>query len=227
MTQLIKQNISNIDIVYNNLYVAFTKRDRKAIEFYCESCERLGIPQFHEQANIEMARIYASIGIRTIQQKSTIETLPFDVLRVYAQACMNVLFNIKYDIFKSQCQYAFFTLARPTTFKSNDILYTRQDNKLTVGNFLKVIKYAISIIDIINPDNKANSYANASLLALQEIDNLLNNKSGAEITRHTLHVATDFIASNVKNSLNDSSSKRAVAITALWVNLTIDFLIKD
>ena len=69
--------------------------------------------------------------------------------------------------------------------------------------------------------------ASASVLALQTIDNILNNKSGAELTKHTLHIATDFLASNVKESLNDTNAKRSVAVSALMVNLAIDFLVKD
>lgn len=218
---------NNIQIAYDSLYAAFMRRERKAIEFYCQNCEELGIPQFREKANMETERMYSSLGIRTIRKPSTLEQLPFDVLLVYAQACMNVLFNEKMQNIMYSYQYAYQTLAYPRQFKDNDVLYSQNNSHLTVGNFLKVIKYALSIAEILNPDDKRISYASASVLALQTIDNILNNKSEVELTKHTLHIATDFLASSVKESLNDTNAKRSVAVSALMVNLAIDFLVKS
>ena len=88
-------------------------------------------------------------------------------------------------------------------------------------------QYALSIAEIISPDDKRFANASASVLALQTIDTIFNNKSGVELTKHTPHIATDFLASNVKESLNDTNAKRSVAVSALMVNLAIDFLVKD
>lgn|GEM_PF-663382 len=221
----------NMQIAYDSLYTSFMKRDRKAIEYYCRNCENLGIGQFHEKANMEMERIYSLMGIKTIRKPSTLEQLPDDVLLVYAQACMNVLFNEKMryisDDFHHTYENAYHTLVQPKQYHTNDVLYSQGNNMFTVGNFLKVIKYALSIAEIINPDDKRFANASASVLALQTIDNILSNKSGAELTKHTLHIATDFLASNVKESLNDTNAKRSVAVSALMVNLAIDFLAKD
>ena len=219
--------MSIYNVAYNNLYIAIMSGDRKAIESCCSNCKELGIPLFHEKANIEMEKIYAFMGIRTIPQETSLDKLPDDVLSVYAQACLNVLFNIKLDEIKYKAQYAYLILSRPVPFRQNDVLYTQQNKQLTVGDFLKVIKYAISIAEIIHPDDEAYSRASTSVLALQSIDNLLNNRSGAALTKHTLHIAADFMASNVKESLNDVTSKRNVTISALMVNLAIDFLIKE
>ena len=46
-------NTNSIKAAYDNLYSAFMRRDRKAIEYYCYNCEKLGIDQFHEKANKE------------------------------------------------------------------------------------------------------------------------------------------------------------------------------
>ena len=219
--------MSIYDTAYKNLQIAVMSGDRKAIETCCNDCRKLGIPSFHEKANSEMERIYHSVGIRTIRKESSLDELPYHVLSVYALSCMNVLLYTKLEDIRYKFQYAFQILSRPVPFHSNDILYTQQNKQLTVGDFLKVIKYAISIAEIVNPDDEVYSRASTSILALQTIDNLLNNRSGAALTKHTLHVAADFIASNVKESLNDVSSKRNVAISALMVNLAIDFLIKE
>ena len=83
------------------------------------------------------------------------------------------------------------------------------------------------IDDAVYPDNKVSSIANPIVWALQGIDDTLNNKSKTELTNHSLHIATDFLASSVKESLTDTNTKRNVAVSALMVNLAIDFLVKD
>ena len=219
----------NTDIIkaaYDNLYSAFMRRDRKAIEYNCYNCEKLGIDKFHEKANKEAERMYSSIG-RTISVLCSLEVVPDNVLMVYAQACMNVLFNEQLHSIMYNCQYAYQTFAQPKQYKDSDVLYSENNNQLTVGNFLKILKYAISIAEIIQPEDKTFSKASASILALQSLYHLLNNSSKTELTNHTLHVATDFLASNVKDSLTDINAKRNVAASALMVNMAIDFLIKD
>ena len=220
-------NFDFIKAAYDNLYSAFMRHDRKAIEYYCYNCEKLGIDQFHEKANKEAERMYSSIGVRTIPVLCSLEVMPDNVLMVYAQACMNVLFNEQLHNIMYNCQYAYQTLVRPKQYKDCDVLYSQNNNQLTVGDFLKVLKYAISIAEIIKPEDKRFSNASASILALQSLYHLFSNSSKTELTNHTLHVATDFFASNVKDTLTDEYSKRSVVVSALMVNLTIDFLVKD
>jgi len=125
------------------------------------------------------------------------------------------------------CQCAYQTFAEPKQYKDSDVLYSVNNNQLTVGTFLKILKYAISIAEIIKPEDKRVANAVASILALQSLYHQFCNSSETELTNHTLHVATDFLASNVKDSLTDVNEKRSVAVSALMVNLTIDFLVKD
>ena len=224
------QDNHNTDIIkaaYDNLYFAFMRHDRKAIEYYCYNCEKLGIDQFHEKANKEAERMYSSIGVRTIPVLCSLEVMPDNVLMVYAQACMNVLFNEQLHNIMYNCQYAYQTLVRPKQYKDCDVLYSQNNNQLTVGDFKKVLKYAISIAEIIKPEDKRFSNASASILALQSLYHLFSNSSKTELTNHTLHVATDFLASNVKDSLTDINAKRNVAVSALMANLAIDFLVRE
>ena len=217
-----------IDDAYNQLSNAFYyKRDRKAIEDSCKLCQSLGIPNFQELANAEMTKLYSYRRIKTYPIRTSIECLSSDVLRMYALACMNVLFRMNLESIRRDCQYAYQTLSQPVQFQSTDILYTHNEKRLTVGDFLKVIKYALALVDIVYPDNEVTPVANPTIWALQGIDDTLNNKSKTELTNHSLHIAADFIASNVKDFLNEKGAKRRVAISALMVNLAIDFLIKD
>ena len=165
------------------------------------------------------------MGTKTYQLESTLDQLPDDVLNYYAVACLNVLSEEKiHTLYHNQSAYQVLTQSAP--FRGNDVLYEQSDNLLTVENFLRVIKYALSIASIIDPSNKAYSYANASALALQGIDDALNNKSKTELTNHTLHIAADFLSTSVKESLDDTEAKREVAISALLLNIAIDFLIR-
>lgn len=191
-------NIGFVKTAYDNLYSAFMRHDRKAIEYYCYNCEKLGIDQFHEKANKEAVRMYSSIGVKTIPVLCSLEVMPDNVLMVYAQACMNVLFNEQLNSIMCNCQYAYQTLAQPNHYKDSDVLYSQNNNQLTIGNFLKVLKYAISIAEIMKPEGKRFSNASASILALQSLYHLFNNSSKTELTNHTLHIATDFLASKCK-----------------------------
>ena len=218
---------NNIQIAYDCLYAAYMRRDRKAIEHYCANCENLGIHNFHELANAEMTRLYALLGKRTFLIPSSIELLPPNVLGMYAVSCMNVLFNVKLKGIIHDCQFAYQRLSQPAQFHRTDVLYTQNEKRLTVGNLLKVVKYALALVDIVYPDNKVTSIANPTIWALQGIDDTLNNKSKTELTNHSLHIAADFLASSVKESLKYTNAKRSVAVSALIVNLAIDFLVKD
>lgn len=221
-------NNSIIDDAYNRLSNAYYyKRDRKAIEDSSKHCQSLGIPNFQELANAEMTKLYSYRRIKTYPVRTSIECLPPDVLGMYALACMDVLFNMKIEGIRRDCQYAYQTLSQPVQFQSTDVLYIQDKKRLTVGDFLKVVKYALALVDIVYPDNKVSSIANPIVWALQGIDDALNNKSETELTNHSLHIATDFLASSVKESLNDTNAKRSVAVSALMVNLAIDFLVKD
>lgn len=186
-----------------------------------------GYSQFQELANAEMTKLYSYRRIKTYPVRTSIECLPPDVLGMYAMACMDILFNMKIERIRRDCQYAYQTLSQPVQFQSTDVLYIQDKKRLTVGDFLKVVKYALAFVDIVYPDNKVSSIANPIVWALQGIDDTLNNKSRTELTNHSLHIAADFLASSVKESLNDTNAKRSVAVSALMVNLAIDFLVKD
>ena len=220
--------LSIIDDAYNRLSNAYYyKRDRKAIEDSCKHCQSLGIPNFQELANAEMTKLYSYLRIKTYPVRTPIECLPPDVLGMYALACMNVLFNMNLESIRRDCQNAYQRLLQSAQFQSTDVLYTHNEKRLTVGDFLKVIKYALALVDIVYPDNNVTPVANPTIWALQGIGDALNNKSKTELTNHSLHIAADFLASSVKESLNDTNAKRNVAISALLVNLAIDFLVKD
>ena len=217
-----------IDDAYTRLSNAYyIKRDRKSIEECCKYCQSLNIPSFQDMANAEMTKLYSYRGLKTYPVTTTIECLPPDVLGMYALACMSILFKLKLDVIGRDCRYAYQTLSQPIQFQSADVLYMNNENRLTGGDLLKAIKYAFAIVDIVYPENKVTSVAYPTIGALQSIDDALDNKSKSELRNHSLHIVADFLTSKVKESLKDTSAKREVAVSALMVNLAIDFLLKD
>ena len=222
-----RYQLQEIDIAYNNLSSAFMTRNRRAIEIYCNQCNYLDIPYFQEKVYRRMSELYSYARRTTIPVVPSLNCLPYNDLMLYAQACQDVLFNEQTNWIRQSCQYNYQTLTQPKLYQESDVLYSQSNSVLTVGNLLKVLKYGVSIADVIKPDNKGFSNATSAISTLQSLYYLFSNSSKTELTNHTLHVATDFLASNVKDSLTDINAKRNVAVSALMVNLAIDFLVRE
>ena len=101
-----------------------------------------------------------------------------------------------------------------------------QGHQLKVANLLAVSKYAVSVAEAINPSNEEYAKANAAITVFQSIDAILNNKPEDKPVNKMLHLATSFISSVVKSSIKDDEAKRGVTITAIMVDLVIDFFCK-
>ena len=113
------------------------------------------------------------------------------------------------------------------TFESDDVIHQdKQGQQLKVADLLAVSKYAISVAEAIDPDNEAFSKANAAITIFQGIDTILNNKPEDKPVNKMLHLATSFLSSVVKSSFKDSDTKRGITITAIMVDLAIDFFCK-
>ena len=66
----------------------------------------------------------------------------------------------------------------------------------------------------------------AGITVFQGIDAILNNKPEDKPINKMLHLATSFISSVVKSSIKDDEAKRGVTITAIMIDLAIDFFCK-
>ena len=119
------------------------------------------------------------------------------------------------------------TLLFSCYYVQNDIIHQdKQGQQLKVADLLAVSKYAISVAEAIYPDNEAFSKANAAISTFHGIDAILNNKPEDKPVNKILHLATSFLSSVVKSSLKDSDAKRGITITAIMVDLAIDFFCK-
>ena len=164
----------------------------------------------------------AAISIYTIQDKNAV--------LMNVQGCLNAIHEElgRRNIYSTQYTYAQSVLYRPThTFQQEEVLYQNaQGRQLKVADLLAVSKYAMSVAEAIEPSNEEYAKANAAIAVFQGIDALLNNKPEDKPVNKMLHLATSFISSVVKSSIKDDEAKRDVTITAIMVDLAIDFFCK-
>ena len=152
------------------------------------------------------------------------------LLRMNVQGCLKALqqeLNIR-NIYRTQYTYAQNVLYKPAqTFHKDDILYQNNNGQqLKVADFLAVTKYAISIAEAMDPNNKEYAKASAAISVLQGIDAILNNTPEDKPINKMLHLANSFISSVVKSSIKNDENKRDVTVTALMVDMVIDFFCK-
>ena len=152
------------------------------------------------------------------------------LLQMNIQGCLKALqYELgRRNIYSTQYTYAQSVLYRPThTFQQEEVLYQNaQGHRLKVADLLAVSKYAVSVAEAIDPSNEEYAKANAAITVFQGIDAILNNKPEDKPVNKMLHLATSFISSVVKSSIKDDEAKRGVTITAIMVDLAIDFFCK-
>lgn len=147
--------------------------------------------------------------------------------KLNVKGCMKGISKIlsEMQFYETNYIYAQNILYQPNyTFKQDGVLHqSPQGQKLTVADLLTVSKYAIGVAEAIDPDNEAFAKANAAITVFQGIEAILNNKPEDKPVNKMLHLATSFLSSVVKSSLKDNEAKRGVTITAIMVDLAIDF----
>ena len=220
--------VLRLEIAYSNLYSAYISGNKMDMISRYIDANGVGIPYFTNAVHSKTKQAMLSKGILP-------DVLPIDIreikdetlLRMNIQGCLNALqdeISLR-NIYKTRYTYAQNILYQPNrTFRQDEVLH--QDDhgqQLKVADLLAVSKYAVSIAEAIDPDNEAFSKANAAITTFQGIDAILNNKPEDRPVNKMLHLATSFLSSVVKASLKDNEAKRGVTITAIMVDLAIDF----
>ena len=151
-------------------------------------------------------------------------------VKLNVEGCLKAISETlsQYKFYDHNYAYAQSVLYRPThTFQQEEVLYQNaQGHQLKVADLLAVSKYAVSVAEAIDPSNEEYAKANAAITVFQGIDAILNNKPEDNPVNKMLHLATSFISSVVKSSMKDDEAKRGVTITAIIVDLAIDFFCK-
>ena len=224
--------VLRLEIAYSNLYRAYISGNRDEMVVKYLDAVNVNIPNFVNSVYINTQQTMLSNGIVPNMQPISIYAVKENeyLLRMNVQGCLKALqqeLNIR-NIYRTRYTYAQNVLYKPAqTFHKDDVLYQNNNGQqLKVADFLAVSKYAISIAESIEPSNKEYAEASAAITVLQGIDAILNNKPEDKPINKMLHLATSFISSVVKSSIKDDVSKRNVTVTALMVDMVIDFLCK-
>ena len=219
-----------LEIAYSNLYQAYISGNVDSMRYQYDLASQINIPFFANsiQSHTKLVMLSnnvlptATITIYAIQNKNEVF--------MNVQGCLNAIHEElgRRNIYTNQYTYAQSVLYRPAhAFQQEEVLYQNtQGSQLKVADLLAVSKYAVSIAEAINPSNEEYAKANAAITVFQSIDAILNNKPEDKPVNKMLHLATSFISSVVKSSIKDDEAKRGVTITAIMVDLVIDFFCK-
>ena len=223
--------VLRLEIAYSNLYRAYMSDNREDMIAKYVAVGNVNIPYFTDSIFLNTKHTMLANGVIPNTLPTSIYDIKDDaLLRMNVQGCLNALKEElgRRNIYSSQYTYAQSVLYRPThTFQQEEILYQNdQGRQLKVADLLAVSKYAVSIAEAIEPSNAEYAKANAAITVFQGIDAILNNEPVDKPVNKMLHLATSFISSVVKSSIKDDEAKRGVAITAIMVDLAIDFFCK-
>ena len=227
---LIANEVLRLEIVYSNLYRAYMRNDRGAMEEAYEIAYNVGVPYFKKNVHNATKTLFLESGAECIVEMPIRQLTPFQ-LELNVVGCLNALQQelAQRNLYRTNYTYAQSVLWQPNhRFKQEDVLYQTIDGyQLKVADFLSVSKYAISIAEAIEPSNEEYARASAAITTLQGIDAVLNNKPEDKPVNKMLHLVTSFLSSVVKAALKTDEAKRNVTVTTILLDLAIDFLCKN
>lgn len=114
----------------------------------------------------------------------------------------------------------------PRKLSNEDVIYSTQDKKLTVSDFLSVLDYAKKFSEAyLGADYEKYSEA---LLAIKTVDLALHHKKEDKPLNKTLHLLNNILTECAKRAHEEdenSDGKRIVSGISLIIDLAIDFLV--
>ena len=225
------QEYLRLEISYSNLYQAYLSGDIDSMKYQYDLASRINIPFFAQSIKSHTRQMMLSHNTFPTKTFPSIYVLEDEnEVLMNVQGCLNAIQEEldRRNIYTTEYTYAQNVLYRPThTFQQEEVLHQdTQGHQLKVADLLAVSKYAVSVAEAIDPSNEEYAKANAAITVFQGIDAILNNKPEDKPVNKMLHLATSFISSVVKSTIKDDEAKRGITITAIMVDLAIDFFCK-
>ena len=223
--------VLRLEIAYSNLYQAYVSGNREDMIAKYVAVGNVNIPYFTDSIYLNTKQTMLDNGVIPNVLPTSIYDIKDDaLLQMNIQGCLKALqYELgRRNIYSTQYTYAQSVLYRPThTFQQEEVLHhDAHGRQLKVADLLAVSKYAVSVAEAIDPNNEEYAKANAAITVFQGIDAILNNKPEDRPVNKMLHLATSFISSVVKSTIKDDEAKRGITITAIMVDLAIDFFCK-
>ncbi len=233
-------NTNNIDLEYEldvlrtaycNMQSAYVSGNRSWIEYELNNATNLQIHGIGIDIQFETRKIIRSNQPDAIITQVSPNQLPEDQLWYNVQGYLNAL-QKHGEIRLRELYMHNDSFAQRVIFQSNhkfcssDVLDSNQKGELKVEDLLTVLKYACSIAEAISPENEDYVRASATITVYQTIDAILNNRPAENKINGLLHLMVSFLSTKVKNSLNDPVAKQNVTLSAIVVDLAIDFFCK-
>lgn len=221
--------ILRLEIAYSNLSRAYAS-DRRDEMIGAVAAALISNPNYVITLKNGIDKVFTrQYGYKFLRNLNWCFISDVDV-KLNVEGCLKAISEIlsQYKFYDHNYTYAQSVLYRPThAFQQEEVLYQNTEGRqLKVADLLAVSKYAVSIAEAIDPSNEEYAKANAAITVFQGIDAILNNKPEDKPVNKMLHLATNFISSVVKSSIKDDEAKRGVTITAIMVDLAIDFFCK-
>lgn len=121
-------------------------------------------------------------------------------------------------------QFMGYTVHRVTEFRPNTILFSREDQTITVSMAQKAVEYMISVISKINPLIGRYSIAVKVLRAIQA---RLANGQSREPSKKDFQVACDVLNEILKENAVTEEQKDRIDAAAFQCKLLIEWSMRD
>lgn len=220
-----RNDIRLLEETYQNLQQAYIFGNKDEMINAFIKAKNLYIPHISSKIMDESKQVFLQNGLNPIFI-TPIQQLNPIALRLNVEGCLNALLE-ELNLRKVYTYAQGFLNCPQHTFLKEEIVYQSSNgNQLKVSDLLSLSKYAISIAEMIEPDNERISEKKTIITTLQCIDAILNNKPEDKPINKGLHLIAGFIASTVKSTLKNNQDKRDLTVSETIVDLAIDFFCK-
>lgn len=206
-----RNEIQQLQETYYSLQQAYFSDNKDDMINAFIKAKNLNIPYISNKIMNESENVFHLNGLNP-KLSVPVQLLHPIELRLNVEGCLNALLEELNQ--RKVYTYAQSILYRPqhTFFKEEIVYRSSNGNQLKVSDLLSLSKYAISIAEIIEPNNEKFSEKKTIITTLQSIDAILNNKPEDKPVNKKLHLITGFIASMLGTKILTFLNRKATDV---------------